>query len=65
MWFIMKLATLLKIRIDAKNILCIRIQSQFNLIKSQWVKQYAELDTQKRIKSEKKEWQKNVVQINK
>ena len=31
----MKLATLLKIRIDAKNILCIRIQSQFNLIKSQ------------------------------
>ena len=43
-----ELATLLKIRIETKKIYCVL---EFN--KSQWLKQYVEFNTQKRIEAEK------------
>ena len=56
-----KLATLLKIRIEAKKIYCI-----LGFYQSHWLKQYVEFNTHKKNRSRKKWWQrwKNVVQIN-
>ena len=55
-----ELATLLKIRIETKKIYCVL---EFN--KSQWLKQYVEFNTQKRIEAEKMvDRKKSVAQIN-
>ena len=57
MRFIMKLATLLKIRIEAKNIyiyIYIYIYRVLEFNQPHWLKPYVEFNTQKRIEREKK-----------